>query len=65
MRNGEIMLLFTDVGKSCSIRLFLTLQTCLLTLFVKISEFTLFKTSSMGVSLAFIGLGLQGKVCER
>ena len=32
---------------------------------MKISEFKVFKTSSKGVSLALIGLGLQEKVWER
>ena len=35
-RNGEITMSFTDVGKSCPSRLFLTSQLCLLTLFEKI-----------------------------
>ena len=39
-QNGEITLSFTDIGKSCSSHKFLTWQICLLTLFAKISEFT-------------------------
>ena len=35
-RNGEITLSFTDIGKSCPGRKFLTSQICLLSLFVKI-----------------------------
>ena len=35
-QNGEIILLFTDVGKSCPSCEFLTSQTCLFTLFAKI-----------------------------
>ena len=35
-RNGEIPLSFTDAGKSCPSREFLTRQICLLTLFAKI-----------------------------
>ena len=34
-RNGEITLSFTDIGKSCLSREFLTSQICLLTLFTK------------------------------
>ena len=34
-RNGEITLTFTDEGKSCHSRDFLTSQICLLTLFAK------------------------------
>ena len=34
-RNSEITLSFTDGGKSCPCREFLTLQICLLTLFAK------------------------------
>ena len=45
MRNGEITLSFTDIGKSCPSSEFLTLQICLLMLnlktkFSKSSEFT-------------------------
>ena len=36
LRNGEITLPFTDIGKSCLSRKVLRLQVCLLTLFVKI-----------------------------
>ena len=39
-RNRENSLSFTDVGKSCQSREFLQWQICLLTLFAKISEFT-------------------------
>ena len=35
-RNGEINMLITDIGKSCPICKFLTLQICLLMLFPKI-----------------------------
>ena len=35
-RNGEITMSFTDVGKSCPSREFLTSQMCLLMLFAKI-----------------------------
>ena len=35
-RNGEIILSFTDTGKSCLCRDCLTSQICLLTLFAKI-----------------------------
>ena len=35
-RNGEITMLFTDVGKPCMSREFLKWQICLLTLFTKI-----------------------------
>ena len=38
--NGKITMSFTDVGKSCPSREFLTSQLCLLMLFAKISEFT-------------------------
>ena len=34
-RNGEITLPLPDIDKSCSIRDFLSLQTCILTLFAK------------------------------
>ena len=41
LRKGEINhLSFTDIGKSCPSRDFLTSQICLLTLFAKIFEFT-------------------------
>ena len=39
-RNGEITLLFTDVGKSCPSREFLMWQICLLTLFAKTKSIT-------------------------
>ena len=39
-RNGEITLFFTDISKSCPSPTFLTLQICLLTVFTKISVFT-------------------------
>ena len=35
-RIGDITLLFTDIGKSCSVQDFYTSQMCLLTLFAKI-----------------------------
>ena len=35
-RNGEISLLFTDIGKSCPSREFLMSQVCILTVFAKI-----------------------------
>ena len=35
-RNGEIIMLFTYIGKSCHSRDFFTSQICLLTLFAKI-----------------------------
>ena len=35
-RSGDITLLFTDIGKSCPVRVFFTSQMCLLTLFEKI-----------------------------
>ena len=38
--NGEITMSFTDVGKSCPSHEFLMSQMCFLTLFAKISEFT-------------------------
>ena len=59
-RNGKTILPFTEVGKSCSSRIFLTSQTCLLTLFRKISEFTVFKTSSKG-ELVWFSLGWDCK----
>ena len=37
LRNGEITLLFTDIGESCPSRKFLTSQICLLMLFAKIN----------------------------
>ena len=40
LRNGEIVLSFTDIGKSCPSRDFFTSQICLFTLFATISEFT-------------------------
>ena len=46
LRNSETTLSFSDVGKSCSSPQFLTLQTCIITLFcenkilAEISEFT-------------------------
>ena len=39
-RNDEITLSFTDIGKSCLSRDFFMSQIWLLTLFAKISEFT-------------------------
>ena len=41
-RNGEITLPFTDVGESCTSREFLTLPTCLLTLFAKLNSQEIF-----------------------
>ena len=46
-QNGETNMLFTDVGKSCQNRIFLTWQISLLTLFEKI------KFSQKGV-LSFV-----------
>ena len=40
--NGEIILLFTDIGKSCIVNIFFLCRKCLLTLFAKISEFTVY-----------------------
>ena len=40
LRNGKIMLSFTDISKSCPSPTLLTLQICLLTLFAKKSVFT-------------------------
>ena len=64
-RNGKIILSFTDIGKSCPSRKFLTSQLCLLTLFAKISGFTVSARSPQTlrsvvlVSLSEIGLKRQ------
>ena len=46
-RNSENSLSFADVGKSCQSREFLVWQICLLTLFAKNSEFTVYTLLSL------------------
>ena len=48
-RNGEIILLFIDIGKSCHSCEYLTSQICLLMPFTKISGFT------VALSLCMLG----------
>ena len=49
-RNGEIIMSFTDIGKSYPIREFKTSQICLFTLFAKIQFSRKFPDLSLGLS---------------
>ena len=52
-RNGEITQSFTDLGKACLSREFVTSQTCLLTLFAKIKLSENFRINSMPYKSSF------------
>ena len=60
-QNAEITLSFTDICKSCPSRKILVSQNCLLTLFAKISGFTVYNhVNSMSLNIPTYIQHLEG-----